>query len=47
MKKEKAETPIAFPDPVPESEWANWPDEKLQDMRMCDLQLGIQGSDLE
>ncbi len=47
MKKEEAETPIAFPGPVPESEWANWPDEKLLDMRMCDLQLEIQGTDLE
>ncbi len=47
MKKDKAETPIAFPGPVPESEWANWPDEKLLDMRMCDLQLDIQGTDLE
>ena len=47
MKKEKAETPIAFPGPVPESEWAAWSDEKLLDMRMCDLQLEIQDTDLE
>ncbi len=47
MKKEKPETPVVCPGPVPESEWANWPDEKLLDMRMCDLQLEIQGTDLE
>ncbi len=30
-----------------EPEWANWPDEKLLDLRLCDLDLRIQGSDLE
>ncbi len=27
--------------------WADWPDEKLLDLRMCDLNLRIKGSDLE
>lgn len=44
-------------EPVPESpqsllgsdpsEWATWPDEKLLDLRLCDLPLKIEGSALE
>ncbi len=28
-------------------EWASWPDEKLLDLRLCDLDLSIEGSKLE
>ncbi len=28
-------------------EWADWPDEKLLDIRMCDLAVKIEGTDLE
>ena len=34
------------PPPV-ESEWTDWPDEKLLDLRLCDLPLQIEGSSLE
>ena len=47
MNKVKTDTPRLVPGPVPESEWAAWPDEKLLNMRLCDLQLEIQGTDLE
>ena len=30
-----------------EPEWADWPDEELLDMRMCDLDVRIEGTDLE
>jgi hypothetical protein len=30
-----------------EPEWETWPDEKLFSLRMCDLELGIEGTDLE
>jgi hypothetical protein len=32
---------------VSEPEWANWPDEKLLDLRICDLKVTIEGSALE
>jgi hypothetical protein len=32
---------------VTEFEWANWPDEKLLDLRICDLRISIEGSVLE
>jgi len=35
------------PDPHTEPEWANWPDEKLLGMRMCDLGVQIEGSKVE
>jgi Putative zinc-binding metallo-peptidase len=35
------------PEPAPQPEWATWPDERLLDVRMCDLDLRIEGSDLE
>jgi hypothetical protein len=28
-------------------EWAAWPDEKLLDLRLCDLELSIEGTDVE
>jgi len=31
----------------PEPAWADWPDEKLLDLRMCDLDVRIEGGDLE
>jgi hypothetical protein len=32
---------------VSEPEWAAWPDDKLLDLRICDLNLTIEGSNLE
>ncbi len=32
--------------PTPEPEWAPWPDEKLLDLRLCDLHLSIDDSSL-
>jgi Putative zinc-binding metallo-peptidase len=32
---------------IPASEWANWDDERLLDLRLCDLDLRIEGSELE
>jgi hypothetical protein len=36
----------APPRPLPPSEWESWPDEKLLDLRLCDLGVHIRGSDL-
>src|ERR687895_991861 len=33
--------------PVTDFDWANWPDEKLLDLRICDLKVTIEGSILE
>ncbi|HEX9880138.1 MAG TPA: putative zinc-binding metallopeptidase [Candidatus Binatia bacterium] len=33
--------------PVPQSQWENWTDEKLLDTRLCDLELKIEGTELE
>ena len=30
-----------------EPEWASWPDDKLLDLRICDLKVTIEGSALE
>jgi len=35
------------PQRVPASEWAGWEDERLLDLRLCDLDLKIEGSGLE
>ena len=32
---------------IPASEWATWDDERLLDLRLCDLDLDIEGSGLE
>src|SRR5437764_13942866 len=37
----EAEQPTAPP------EWTSWPDEKLLDVRLCDLELRIEGTELE
>ena len=34
------------PRPVPPAEWEGWPDEKLLDLRLCDLGLRIRDSEL-
>jgi hypothetical protein len=34
------------PRPVPSAEWDGWPDEKLLDLRLCDLGLRIRDSEL-
>lgn len=33
--------------PVPASEWEGWPDERLLDLRLCDLGLRLRGTELE
>jgi putative zinc-binding metallo-peptidase len=33
--------------PLPPSVWEDWDDERLLDLRLCDLDLGIAGSELE
>jgi hypothetical protein len=33
--------------PLPAAEWADWDDERLLDLRLCDLDLKIEGTDLE
>ena len=44
-------TPAAEPTPDgarhQQPEWVDWPDEKLLDLRLCDLDLHIEGTDLE
>jgi len=37
--------PAPVPEPAPE--WAGWDDEKLLDLRLCDLGVRIEGSDIE
>jgi hypothetical protein len=32
---------------MPDPEWASWPDEKLLEIRLCDLALTIEGTELE
>jgi hypothetical protein len=43
--------PAARPDPprrlLPPSEWEHWDDERLLDLRLCDLKLAVEGSALE
>jgi hypothetical protein len=47
--------PIRAPQPrresrkarLPAAEWASWDDERLLDLRLCDLDVRIEGSDLE
>jgi len=33
--------------PLPPSVWQGWEDERLLDLRLCDLELGIRGTELE
>jgi putative zinc-binding metallo-peptidase len=42
-----AETPRPVPAPPPPREWESWDDERLLDVRMCDLDLRIRGSFVE
>ena len=43
-----AESPAPAPAPVePAPAWANWDDERLLDLRMCELNVRIEGSELE
>lgn len=46
-KRKTAAYPAGARGPAPEPEWADWPDEKLLDLRMCDLHVRIEGTDLE
>ena len=32
---------------MPDFYWVDWPDEKLLELRMCDLGVSIEGTDLE
>lgn len=45
MSARNARVPPSGPPPKPE--WADWPDEKLLDVRMCDLGVRIEGTELE
>lgn len=47
MQKKNVVTPPVFCRPIPEDQWTTWPDEKLLDVRVCDLALQIEGTDLE
>jgi hypothetical protein len=38
---------VPCPSHTTEPEWADWPEEKLLDIRICDLSVQIEGSDLE
>ncbi|HSD26126.1 MAG TPA: hypothetical protein VLL75_02430, partial [Vicinamibacteria bacterium] len=42
-----AESPRAVPAPPPPPEWESWDDERLLDVRMCDLGIRIRGSFVE
>jgi hypothetical protein len=42
-----ADTPAADSEPLKTVDWTTLPDETLLDVRMCDLKLSIEGSDLE
>src|SRR5262249_30487143 len=33
--------------PVSDPDWVGWPDEKLLELRMCDLDLTIEGTEVE
>ena len=50
MERTATEVQVAPPasrsPPVREPEWANWPDEKLLDLRLCDLNLRIAGTEI-
>ncbi len=35
------------PRKIPPGEWAEWDDQRLLDLRLCDLDIAIEGSDLE
>ena len=39
--------PLIRPERNSEPPWANWPDEKLLDLRICDLGVQIEGSNVE
>ncbi|MEO8601146.1 MAG: hypothetical protein ABI629_01080 [bacterium] len=39
--------PPSKPQPVPPGEWEGWPDEQLLELRLCDLRIGVRGSELE
>lgn len=46
-ESQPAQEPAAAAPPPDLSDWATWPDEKLLDLRLCDLDLKIAGSNLE
>ena len=41
------ETPAADPEPLTPADWTTLSDEKLLDVRMCDLHVSIEGTELE
>jgi hypothetical protein len=47
LKEPPPISPLESCGPVLEPDWATWPDEKLLDLRMCDLPVQIEGSQLE
>ena len=46
MKKTTSVSTLEISGSAPEPEWVDWPDEKLLDMRLCDLRVRIKGSPL-
>jgi hypothetical protein len=44
---ESPSAPAARPTPAPEPEWAGWDDERLLDLRLCDLGVRVEGSGIE
>ena len=44
---EAPSAPPPRPAPAPEPEWAGWDDERLLDLRLCDLGVRIEGSGIE
>ena len=41
------ETAAADPEPLKPADWTTFSDERLLEVRMCDLKLAIEGTDLE
>ena len=42
----KAQLMLSLPSIPDQPEWASWPDEKLLDVRLCDLDLAMEGGSL-
>jgi hypothetical protein len=47
MKKQDVITPAPVSSPLPPDLWASWPDDKLLELRLCDLALSIEGSPVQ
>ena len=47
MPRARLSRALPSPPVIPPDEWATWPDDKLLDLRLCQLGLTIEGSSLE